>query len=207
MIRASKQREGRRIGVVGLGVGTIAAYGKPGDLIRFYEINPAVIRLAATGPRRMFTFIPDSAANVDVIPGDARLSLEQELRLGQRQNFDVLVIDAFSGDAIPVHLVTKEAFHLYLQHLKPNGILAFHVSNNTLDLSPVIARLAADSGMSAFLVQNHPTSASGVPSKWIIVTGGNSLLTGNLRMHQLPEDWRFPLWTDEYSNLVRVLKW
>jgi spermidine synthase len=203
-----KERSRLRIGVVGLGVGTIAAYGRPGDLVRFYEINPAVIRLAATGPGRVFTYISDSSAHIDVVPGDARLSLEQELSHGERQNFDVLVIDAFSGDAIPIHLVTHEAFQLYLQHLKPNGILAFHVSNNTLDLSPVIGRLAAESGMSAYLERSHSTSTSSVPSKWIIVTSGNTeLIPDSMRAHALPKDWRFPLWTDEYSNLVRVLQW
>ncbi len=126
-----------RVGIIGLGVGTIAAYGIPGDHMRFYEINPEVIRLAYSGPQRLFTFLSDSRAEVKVVPGDARISLEQELNRNEVQNFDVLVIDAFSGDAIPVHLLTEEAFQLYLRHLrKPNGILAFHISNDALDLRP-----------------------------------------------------------------------
>jgi hypothetical protein len=104
-----------RIGGVGLGAGTIAAYGEPGDSIRFYEINPEVIRIATSGA--YFTYLKDSRAQVEVIPGDARLSLERELDRGEPQKFDVLAIDAFSGDAIPVHLLTVEAFQTYLKHL------------------------------------------------------------------------------------------
>ena len=151
--------EGRplRIGVIGLGVGTLAAYGIPGDHISFYEINPEVIRIADSGRQSMFTFVSDSNAEIALIPGDARISLEQQLSRNEVQQFDILVIDAFSGDAIPVHLLTEEAFQLYLRHLKkPNGLLAYHISNDALDLRPVIARLVAESSMSAWVVQSHP---------------------------------------------------
>jgi spermidine synthase len=200
-----------RVGVVGLGVGTVAAYGIPGDYVRFYEINPEVIRIATSGPKGMFTFLSDSRAEVEVVPGDARISLEQELSRNELQNFDVLIIDAFSGDAIPVHLLTEEAFHLYLRHLgNPNGILAFHVSNDALDLRPVIARLAAESNMSAWLAQSDPaTSETASRSVWVIAASLNrdGPVPGAEHMTRLVPRSHFPLWTDDYSNLVRVLRW
>ena len=131
----------RRIGVIGLGAGTIAAYGRPGDHIRFYDINPAVQPIA----RNVFTYIRDSGAQIDIVEGDARTSLAHEAP----QNFDVLVVDAFSGDAIPIHLLTREALALYRRHLAPGGILAFHISNRHVDLEPPIALLAASAGMQA----------------------------------------------------------
>ncbi|HLJ15492.1 MAG TPA: fused MFS/spermidine synthase, partial [Bryobacteraceae bacterium] len=125
----------KRVGVIGLGTGTVAVYGGPGDVFRFYEINPQVLQVA----RSLFTYLRETPAHVDVTLGDARLSLESE----PAQGFDVLIVDAFSGDAIPVHLLTKEAFALYLRHLKPGGILAVHVSNQFLELAPVVQQLAA----------------------------------------------------------------
>ena len=119
-----------RVGVIGLGTGTISAYGRPGDYYRFYEINPLVLRLAHTE----FTFLRDCKAKVDVAMGDARLSLEREAP----ENFDVLAVDAFSSDSIPVHLLTREAMQLFFRHLKPDGILAVHISNRYLDLQPVL---------------------------------------------------------------------
>lgn len=195
-----------RIGVIGLGVGTIAAYGVPGDSMRFYEINPEVIQVASSGPQQMFTFLSDSRAEVKVIPGDARISLEQELKRNEVQNFDVLVIDAFNGDAIPIHLLTKEAFRLYLRHLnKPNGILAFHISNDALDLRLVIATLAAEAQMSAWLAQSDPPNLS----VWAIVGAPdrNGPVPGVEHMTRIMPDPNFPLWTDDYSNLLRVIRW
>jgi spermidine synthase len=125
----------KRVAVIGLGAGTLAAYGNPGDAFQFYEINPQVIGLA----KSQFTFLGDSKAAIAMTAGDARLSLERETSAP----YDVLVADAFSGDAIPVHLLTKEAFALYFQHLKPSGILAIHISNNYLNLAPVVAQLEA----------------------------------------------------------------
>ena len=126
----SAARCSRNIGVIGLGAGTIAAYGRPGDRIRFYEINPAVAPIA----RNVFTYIRDSGAQIDVIAGDARTSLAAE----PPQQFDVLVVDAFSGDAIPLHLLTTQALALYRRHLAPGGIIAFHISNQHVDLEPPI---------------------------------------------------------------------
>ena len=133
-IREKQQAGAVRIGVIGLGTGTTAAYGRLGDYIRYYEINPLVLELA----RKEFFFLADCKAKLDVAMGDARLSLEQELKDGHPQNFDVLAVDAFSSDSIPVHLLTKEAMDLYFRHLRPDGILAVHISNRYLNLQPVL---------------------------------------------------------------------
>ena len=192
----------RNIGVVGLGVGTIAAYGKPGDRIRFYEINPAVAPIA----HNLFTYIRDSAAQVDIVEGDARASLVQE----PPQNFDVLVIDAFSGDAIPLHLLTTQAIAVYRRHLAPGGILAFHVSNQHVDLEPEIALLAKAAGMTAMRVTSYPNDQRGeFSATWM-------LLTDNPAFFQLPEvagkvrppaeNPKVHLWTDDYSSLLPILR-
>src|SRR5712671_212232 len=130
-----------RMGAIGLGIGTVAAFGQPGDYIRFYEINPAVTKIA-TQPNGFFTYLRDTPAKVDIIPGDARLSMEREVANGDLQKFDVLIVDAFAGDAIPVHLLTREAIEIYLRELSPNGVLAIHISNRYLDLRPVVHELA-----------------------------------------------------------------
>ena len=139
--------------MVGLGTGTLAAYGKPGDRIRFYEINPQVQPIA----ENLFTYLRDSRAQISFADGDARASLSSEAP----QNFDVLAVDAFSGDAIPLHLLTTQAMTLYKKHLAPNGILAFHVSNQYLDLAPEIALLAVAAGMQAQLIESAPDAARG----------------------------------------------
>src|SRR5262249_23319997 len=136
----------RRVGVIGLGSGTLASYGRPGDYFRFYDINPAVIRIAGSE----FRYLRESPARIDVVAGDGRLSLERE----PRQNFDFFVLDAFSGDSIPVHLLTREAFALYLTHLAPDGVLAAHVTNRYLDLTSVVGALAADCGRQALLIRD-----------------------------------------------------
>jgi SAM-dependent methyltransferase len=191
-----------RVGVVGLGAGTIAAYGKRGDTYRFYEINPLVVRLADTE----FSYLRDSAAKVDVVPGDARLSLEAE----PPQGYDVLAVDAFSGDSIPVHLLTREAFDLYFRHLKEGGVLAVHVSNKYLDLKPVVGRAAESAGKGAVVVDTEDEEEIGIyGSTWILVSGDTRLferpaLKEAGRTLSAREDVR--LWTDDYSNLFRVLK-
>jgi spermidine synthase len=136
-----KREVGLRIGIIGLGVGTLAAYGRMDDTIRFYEINPDVIRLAE-GAGGYFSYLKDCQAQVEVVQGDARISLEQELNIDEPQHFDLLIIDAFSSVSIPIHLLTKEAFNIYLQHLQPDGVLAFHISHRHLDLWPVIWKIA-----------------------------------------------------------------
>jgi SAM-dependent methyltransferase len=193
----------KRVGVIGLGTGTVAAYGNAGDVIRFYEINPLVERLA----RHWFTFLHDSGARTDVVLGDARLSLAVE----PPQRFNVIVIDAFSGDAIPVHLLTREALALYRRHLQPDGILVFHVSNQYVDLEPVVAALAKDAGLYALSVHSHGDEQNGLYfADWILVTTNQAFLSqpevvNNAFPTPLRPDVR--LWTDNYSSLLPLLKW
>ena len=152
-----------RVGVIGLGTGTLAAYGRPGDYYRYYEINPLVVRVA----RSEFTFLADCRGKLEVAMGDARLSLERE----QPENFDVLAVDAFSGDAIPVHLLAREAMDLYFRHLRPDGILAVHISNRHLDLKPVIEGEARAAGRRARLVDTEDDDGAGVfAATWVLVT-------------------------------------
>ena len=192
-----------RVAVVGLGVGTMAAYGEPGDVFRFYEINPQVEAFA----REHFTFLSDCPASVEVVIGDARLSMEHE----PPQAYDLVVLDAFSGDAIPVHLLTLEAMGIYQKHLKPTGAIAIHVSNRHLNLVPVVGTLAKRIGWQAASVPNAAERADmECASDWILVTANHHLLN-HPRMqrsaHELPEDQtRGPLWTDQFSNLLDILK-
>ncbi|HUZ93880.1 MAG TPA: fused MFS/spermidine synthase [Edaphobacter sp.] len=192
----------RNIGVVGLGTGTIAAYGNMGDRIRFYEINPHVEPIA----RNLFTYLRDSPAAITVTEGDARTSLAQETP----QHFDVLVLDAFSGDAIPLHLLTTEALRLYQKHLAPNGILAFHVSNQYLNLAPEVAQLAASIHMQSRLFDTATVDARGeFRSTWVLVTASPTFF-------MLPEVALIaaPItavpglsaWTDDYSSLLPIFQ-
>src|SRR5262249_7465907 len=155
--------------VVGLGAGTVAAYGQTEDYIRFYEINPQVLQLASD--TRYFHFVHECPARLDIVLGDARLSLEQELAQGSQHDFDVLVIDAFSGDSIPVHLLTEEAFRLYFQRLKaPQGVLAVHVSNTVLDLRQVAVAAADKLGLANVWVHNDGDGQVSFTSDWVLVS-------------------------------------
>lgn len=200
---------GLRIGVVGLGVGTLAAYGRHGDRLRFYEINPAVIRLAQ-GARSLFTYLDNSPADIEVVPGDARLSLERELAGGGPRNFDVLAIDAFSSDAIPVHLLTREAIGLYLRHLDPRaGILAVHISNRFVNLKPVVTRLARHYGLDIAIVDSFGKTLSGEwASDWILLSrpGVVSRIPALMAAAEPPPEGEAALWTDDYSNLLGALR-
>lgn len=194
----------RNIGVIGLGAGTIAAYGQPGDRIRFYEINPAVEPIA----RNVFTYLRESqASSIQVIPGDARTSLDRE----PPQNFDVLVIDAFSGDAIPVHLLTLQALAIYRRHLAPGGILAFHISNQHVDLEPPIALLAATAGMQARHVYSLANEQRGeFTATWMLLTDNAAFfLQPELVAHAFDPEQKpgLRVWTDDYSALLPVLNW
>lgn len=193
----------RRIGVIGLGAGTIAAYGHPGDTIQFYDINPAVEPIA----RNVFTYIRDSGAKVSVVGGDARTSLAGETP----QNFDVLVVDAFSGDAIPLHLLTTQAFALYRRHLAPGGIIAFHISNRHVDLEPPIAALAESAGMQArhvYTLANEPKGE--YTATWMLVTDDAAFFQKpELVAHAFFPETRPGLrpWTDDFSSVLPVLHW
>jgi spermidine synthase len=203
-----------RIGVVGLGAGTLACYAQSGDYLRFYEIDPLVVRLS----QEHFTFQRDArvrGADVDIFLGDARLVMERQLARGDAKQFDVLVVDAFSSDAIPVHLLTKECFDVYLAHLKPSGILAIHISNRHLDLGPVVRTLAENAGQQALLVRTKLQrellrygSDVATGSEWVLVTSDEQALAGRaLRSASKPwpESTRSATWTDDYSSLFTLL--
>lgn len=197
-----------RVGGVGLGVGTLAAYGRPGDTFTFYEINPAVVRLSA-GRESVFRYVRDSRATVDVRLGDARLSLERELALGGSRRFDVLAVDAFSSDSIPVHLLTREAVQLYLSHLGPDGILALHVSNRHLNLAPVVRALAESEGVEASQVDRSAAGEAVWASTWVLLARDGSVLdTAEIdeASEALPDKPVVRVWTDDYSNLFDALK-
>ena len=190
-----------KVGVIGLGTGTLAVYGSKGDTYRFYEINPDVIDIA----RRDFTFLADSDATIELPLGDARLSLERE----PPQRFDVLAIDAFSSDAIPVHLITSEAIGIYLRHMKPDGVIAFHVTNRFLDLVPVVEALARAHGLSVTHVVDDGAGTMASRSDWVLLSASKAALEkpglaeASVEVRARP-NWR--LWTDDFNNLVQVLK-
>ena len=189
----------------------MAAYGRAGDDFRFYEIDDDVSDLA----RRFFTFVPRCAARVDIISGDARLSLEREAP----QHFDVLVLDAFSGDTVPVHLLTAEAFGVYLRHLSPRGVIAVHTSSQYVDLAPVVHKIAEHYDLTDVVI-NWPQGDYSIrwaeekgyavtPSQWV-------LLTRHAEFFQRPPirgaaetllvDRPLPLWTDQFNNLFQMLR-
>jgi len=202
---------GMHIGVLGLGAGTLAAYCQPGDAYRFYEINPVMIDLA-NGLNGYFSFIKDCQAKVTIVPGDARLSLENELSSGANDQFDLLVLDTFSSDSIPVHLVTREAFEVYLQTLAPDGMIAAHISNSRLDLRPVLWQLAQyyDLEMAIVLASADESDPSAAQSVWVLLTRNAELLEAPAIANRASPLTGFRrdirLWTDDYSNLIQLLK-
>jgi spermidine synthase len=199
----------RRYGFIGLGVGTLAAYGRSDDVIRYYELNPQVIAYS-TGEAPYFTFVRDSLAQVTIVPGDARLSLEREFSEKGPQNFDVLVVDAFSSDAIPVHLLTQEAFEIYLENLRgPDSVVAIHISNRMLDLAPVIAALAAHNHLAAVRLRKRHGTNFGERSDWVLLSRdakalGLDSFQGHIDLLPVPDPMM--LWTDDFTNLFRVLQ-
>ena len=191
------------VGAVGLGAGTIVAYGKEGDLYRFYEIDPAIVDAA----HRHFSFIADSPAKVEVAVGDGRLLLQTD----SDRRYDVLVVDAFSGDSIPVHLLTREAVELYRQRLKPRGVIALHVSNTHMELAPVVGRIAEELGLQlAYItdpgVEGDPSTAL---SDWVLLSDSRETLDLPLLQEAaspLPQIEGTRTWTDDYSNILQVMK-
>ncbi len=196
----------RRIGVIGLGVGTMAAYGRDGDTMRFYEINPLVEGIA----QALFTYIRESRARVTVVEGDARVSLAREAA----QGFDVLVVDAFSGDAIPVHLLTVEALREFRRHMAPGGVIAFHISNQYLNLAPVIGRLAEAGVMASRMVDSPERDERGeFAARWVLLSDGNDADGMFARKEfagvaeRVPEMAGVRVWTDDYSSLLPIVRW
>jgi hypothetical protein len=205
------QRLGDRIhsvGAIGLGAGTIAAYGRPGDRFTFYEIDAAVARIASNP--RYFTFLHDSKADIRIVIGDGRLRIAE----APRRPYDLIVLDAFSSDAVPVHLLTREAVELYLSKLRPGGLLAFHISSNYLDLRPVIAGIAQALGCTALTQEHRPRARQermgADRSIWVLVAPDVSSLArlrSDRRWKPLDESAGTTVWTDQFSNILSVAKW
>jgi hypothetical protein len=192
-----------------MGVGTLAAYGQAGDTIRFYEINPQVLAYSQ-GDSPYFTYLRDSAAKTKVVLGDGRLSLERELKLEGPQKFDVLVLDAFNGDSPPVHLLTDEAFSLYLNHLRgPDSVLAFNITNRWLDLAPVLLAHAKRHKMYIIRLWKPQATQLDGTSDWVLLSRNLKVLTIPAfadHVARMPSAKMALLWTDDYSNLFRVLR-
>jgi spermidine synthase len=200
LVLQSRFSSPQRVGVIGLGVGTLAAYGRAGDYFRFYEINPAVIRIAS----EHFRFLKESEAKTEVVAGDGRLALEHE----PEQTFDVLVLDAFSGDAIPVHLLTQQAFEIYFRHLRPGGIIAVHVTNKYLDLASVVESIAASFRKQALVIHSAADRERATyEADWSLVAEDRATLR-NFEAFSRPTMTarRMQPWTDQYSNLFQILK-
>ena len=192
-----------RLGVIGLGTGTLAAWGKPGDVFRFYELDPHVLEVA----QRDFTYLKESRAKIETALGDARLNLEREAP----QGFDILVIDAFSSDSIPVHLITREALEVYLKHMHPEGIIAFHLTNRYLDLPPVVQKIADAAGMRAVLISHDPDEKDERYSRtdWMLVTRDAGFVQSDpVKKSATPVEVPAGLaaWTDDFNNLLKILK-
>jgi spermidine synthase len=197
----------RHVGLVGLGTGTLAAYGRAGDRLRIYEINPEVEHIARTH----FSYLAETPAEVAVVLGDARLTLERELATGQPQAFDLLALDAFSSDAIPVHLLTLEAMETYLKHLAPGGVIAVHTSNRYLDLQPVVEGLARRLDLKVLTITDDDSEFWWIyGTTWMLLAREKEVLEKD----ELYERMRapservdaVPLWTDERASLLRILR-
>jgi hypothetical protein len=204
-----RREQGMRVGVVGMGIGVLAAYSQAGDVYRLYEINPAAIRLAQ-GEGGYFSFLKDSPAQVYVIPGDGRISLEQELQTGGSNQFDLLILDAFSSDSVPVHLIDEQAFAIYLEHLKPDGMLAMNITNNYLDLRPVAWKLAERFGLRMVYIINTGDGQTAYTSQWVLLARDPAMLNNPAIANRVTgmDDFNksLPLWTDNYSNLFQILR-
>jgi len=197
-----------RVGVAGLGTGTLAAWGELGDYFRYYEINPAIIRIA-TNPVGYFSYVRDSSAIVEIVTGDARLSMEHELAAGHAQNFDVLAVDAFSGDAVPVHLLTREAIATYLHQLKPDGVLALNISNRFLNLTPLAGQIAHAFNLHGGIVIDRPSEPIYDDSDWVLLSRGDKVLSQpeiTAHLKSLDGQRSIRLWTDDYSNLFQLIR-
>jgi hypothetical protein len=197
-IAAGRNDGPQHVGIIGLGIGTMAAYCRRGDVYRFYEINPLVEQFA----REHFTYLRDCPARKEIAIGDARLVMEAE----PSQQFDVLAVDAFSGDAVPVHLLTEEAFAIYFRELKPNGVLAVHVSNRYLDLVPVVKKAADTFKRVAYLSASGSDEARGLKASTWVLVGQREQLSRFASLRELPPAPGVRAWTDDYSSLLGIMK-
>jgi SAM-dependent methyltransferase len=198
---ANTPAQNKKVGMIGLGAGTLAAYGQPGDVYRMYEINPQVIELAQSE----FSFMADSPATIDTVLGDARLSMERE----PPQDFDVLAVDAFSGDSVPVHLITAEAMDVYLRHMKPDGIIAFHVTNRFLWMPPVVENIAKAKGLHVALIHDENDNPLLRNTDWVLVARNPAVLAREAiasRSSPIRGISGLGVWTDDFNNLFDVLK-
>ncbi len=196
------KREGpRKVAVVGLGAGTMAAFGKEGDQYRFYEINPQMVWVA----ENEFSYLKDSKATSTIAMGDARLSLERE----EGNNFDVMVIDAFSSDSVPMHLMSAEAMEVFLKHLAPDGVIVFNVTNRYLNLTPPIQLIAKEYGLVSAYISDEPTDRIHYDSEFVLVSrdpavlGDTRIASGATPVEEIP---KLGVWTDNYNNLFRILR-
>jgi spermidine synthase len=196
-----------RIGIIGLGIGTLASYGRPGDYIKFYEIDPEVINVAFN--EKYFTYLSDCQAQVETVLGDARISLERELQENSPQHYDIFVIDAFTSDAIPVHLLTKEAFEIYLSHLNSDGIIAVHITNRHLNLVPVLHAIKTHFELDEAVVESIKDSKVSMSATWTLLTKNTEFLNNpaiQSAKSEIDDIADIQLWTDDYSNLYQVLR-
>jgi hypothetical protein len=203
-LRNFPRQQNQRIGLLGLGVGTIAGYGKPGDYLRIYEIDPAVKKIA----EKPFTYLATSDAKIELVMGDGRLSMEKE----PPQNFDFLIMDAFSSDAVPVHLLTKEAFEIYRRHLKPDGAILVNISNRYLDLRPVVENAANLFGWKAYQIESEENDEDAwwfYGATWMILSKNEEFMNRSPLVEAASPPAApntVPLWTDDYTSIFRVLK-
>jgi hypothetical protein len=199
-------RPNLRVGVIGMGAGTLAAYGQPGDYFRFYEIDPAIAGLSLGSDHLMFTFLQSSPASSDIVLGDARLTMQDELARGDSQQFDILVVDAFSGDAIPVHLLTREAIQIYLRQLRgPESVLALHITNTALDLRPVADAISRDYRLNSLEVY----LPQGDRPLWVLASKDASMLLSPVLANAgkpIQAIRSVKPWTDDYSNLYDLIR-
>jgi hypothetical protein len=199
---------GKGVAAIGLGAGTVLCYSKPGENWTFFEIDPLVKRISSNP--KYFSYLTECAVRPRIVIGDARLSLAKE----PNARFSLLIVDAFSSDAIPVHLLTREAFALYERVLDAQGVLFVHISNKHLDLKPVVASLAKDAGLFALMEDHEPDEKAdgdlAYPSEWVALARASAdlgPLLRDARWKALPSRVGYQPWTDDYSNVFSVIRW